>query len=560
MKVRATFPFTVASAPAPVVTAANGTARVPASTYSITVSTVQALVGGIASVASGTSNTLVLAPAMPLDLTGRLGHYGAIAIDAILYDGIPLNDAMNVIAFKRDGTTPRRFITIGHPPAHGPAVAADWRTGNYGVYLERGAPIWKAASAASPLTVTLTLIVRHAATDYRLDGHELLRALANAGAFDPATPVPTALFAGPAPSTIVVVGPAPASGTATPAIERVTCDATNVQLFGPAPSATLPPELVYLGPAAGVDVALSSGAFANWTAATGSVSLGTASAASQLAIARIMWNTLPQPQRTAEAVDCTVTATPTGSSTTPLIVHVTGLAHPPVIDTGRGARAGVPLEGSPRVSVRVDDCTPAPATFANVTSVKLGLAGPPATAVAASPDGQRLYFTVPAGAAGSVDVVIDTGSATATAANGVSYVADVPAGFEGLKAALAVAAEEAAELAEQAATRVVETFCERFTPQVFDFQYAVATMLPRITAAADIAAWQQLVSDEAQLVLDTVNRAVATLESQPIASFDGQPFAGSDDEPDFDIGAFVIMSSALDNVVVRSSMNLSIGD
>jgi hypothetical protein len=140
---------------------------------------------------------------------------------------------------------------------------------------------------------------------------------------------------------------------------------------------------------------------------------------------------------------------------------------------------------------------------------------------------------------------------------GVTYTDDIAAGFAGLRAALAVAAEEAAEIAQDSGgSAPVATFCTTFRPRVIDFQITVASMLPRITAPDDVTAWQNLMANQAQMVVDTVNEAVATLNSPPVASFDGQPFASADDEPDYDVGSYVIMMTALDSVVVRSSVAL----
>jgi len=559
--VRAFFPFTVASGATPSVSATpDGPTRVAASTFAIAVTdatTVLAMVAGIVT-ADPTHSTISLAPSNPLDLTGGLGQYGAVTIDAIVYGGVPLDEAGSTVVAKTDGSA-RNFIASGDPPTVGSAVAADWASGSYGVYVEAGGLLWKGTGSASPsLALTITLVVRQSATHvYQLDGRELLRAINAASAFDSSTPVPAGLFDDAAPSNILVIGPTPAA-SGTTIIESVVCGATNIEIFGPATDAALPSELVYLGPSSGaLDVTLSGGATGDWTATveSSSVSLGTASAAADLKIPSIPWTSLPSNLQSQEAVTCNITATPGGGSA--LTITVTGLAHPPVIDTGRAARAGVPLEGSPRVSVRASDCdSPAPAAFTAGVTLTVGTTA--ATDPAISPDGQRLYFTVPAGTAGAADLTITNGDGTtAKVTGGVTYVDDIPAGFAGLQAALAVAAEEAAEIAQDSGgSTPVTTFCTTFRPRVIDYQVTVATMLPRITAPNDVTAWQNLMASQAQLVVDTVNEAVATLNNPPVASFDGQPFASADDEPDYDVGAYVILMTALDSVVVRSSVAL----
>ena len=105
--VRAFFPFTVASGATPSVSATlDGPTRVAASTFAITVTdatTVQAMVAGIVT-ADTTHSTISLAPSNPLDLTGGLGQYGAVAIDAIVYGGVPLNEASTTAVVKSDGS------------------------------------------------------------------------------------------------------------------------------------------------------------------------------------------------------------------------------------------------------------------------------------------------------------------------------------------------------------------------------------------------------------------------------------------------------------------------
>ena len=561
MTIRASFPFTVASGATPSVSATpDGASRVPASTFAIAVTdatTVQAMVEGIVTVDTSNSS-IVLEPSNPLDLTGGLGRYGAVAIDAIVYGGVPIDEAKSVVVVKPDGSA-RNFVDPGPPPSVGDANADDWASGSYGVYVKRGDPLWRGTgSASTSLALTITLIVRSGADEYQLDGRELLRAINSAESFDPVTPVPSGIFDDTAPSTILVIGPTPAAG-ATPIIESVVCGATSVEVFGPAADAALPSELVYLAPSSGaLDITLSGGATADWSATVQNApgfSLATASGTADLSISNITWTTLPSSLQSQEAVTCTITATPTGSAA--LNITVMGLAHPPVIDTGRAARASVPLEGSPRVSVRVDDCdSPAPSAFIAGATVKVGMAD--ASDPAVSPDGQRLYFAVPGGTAGTVDLNLTNGDGSvAQVTGGLTYVEDIGAGFEGLKAALAVAAEEAAEKAQDTGgSDIVPTFCTSFRPYVIAYQVTVAAMLPRISSPDDTAAWQQLMANQAQFVIDTVNEAVATLDNPPVASFDGQPFASSDDQPDYDVGAYVIMMTALDCVVVRSSIGL----
>ena len=91
--VRAFFPFTLGTGANPTVSRfADGPLRIAASTFAITVTTsttLQAMVAGI--VSADTTNPaaplIVLEPSNPLDLTGGLGQYGAVAIDAIVYGG-----------------------------------------------------------------------------------------------------------------------------------------------------------------------------------------------------------------------------------------------------------------------------------------------------------------------------------------------------------------------------------------------------------------------------------------------------------------------------------------
>jgi len=560
--IRASFPFTVTSGAAPsVTTTPDGPTRVPASTISIAVTdavTVQMMVAGIVT-ANAAGSTIVISPSNPLDLTGGLGNYGAVAIDSIVYGGVPLDEAGNSVVVKSDGSA-RNYIDSGDPSTVGTASASDWASGSYGVYVERGGLLWKGqGSASSNISLTITLVVQpNAADEYQLDGRELLRAINAASAFDPATPVPDGIFSDSPPDNILVIGPTPAAGADT-IIESIVCGATGIGISGPATDTAPPAEMIYLGPSSGsLDITLSGGATADWTTAVQNapgVSLGSAAAASNFQIANIPWTSLPAAIQSQEAVTCTITATTAGGAA--LNITVTGLAHPPVMDTGAAARSAVPLEGSPRASVRVSDCdSPAPSAF--TAGAILTVDGNAATDPVISPDGSRLYFTVPAGTAGTVDLDITNGDGSAaTVTGGLTYVDDISAGFGGLQAALAVAAEEAAEQAQDnPGSDAIATFCTTFRPYVFAFQLTVAAMLPRISALADIEAWQNLMANQAQTVIDTVNEAVATMNSPPVASFDGQPFASADDQPDYDLGAYIIMGTALDNVVVRSSVNL----
>src|ERR1035441_5538569 len=60
-----------------------------------------------------------------IEETGGLGQYGAVAIDAIVYGGVPLDEAGGTVVVKSDGTA-RNFVDSGDPPTVGPAVASDW--------------------------------------------------------------------------------------------------------------------------------------------------------------------------------------------------------------------------------------------------------------------------------------------------------------------------------------------------------------------------------------------------------------------------------------------------
>jgi hypothetical protein len=561
MPIRASLPFQVkAGATVTIADKFDGETRQPVTRYALPVSSetrALAMVNGVA-MAETASGDVIITPIAPMSLTADLPEIALIFLSRIVYSGLPIDEVKQKIILKADGSK-RRYVQ-SNPYARGEANADDWASGQYGVYVERGATIWAGRDGgASPLNLSLSLVLLEGEKKYFFDAHDLLLRLVRAKLLAPSPEPPEGLFTSAPSRTIEVIGPNLEPPPNPPFIEHVKCDATGVNLWAPPINAmeTTPPGLFYLSPAGGaasffLDASTLS---ADWSAVVTDppgASLVGDIIPSGFRIPKVEWNSLPPPLNEKEVLNCEVNAIASGST---LTIKLKALQHPPTPDIGKASRLSVPKEGSPRAAVGVNELTTITEFVAGPSlSVKLGAVA--ASDPKVSPDGRKLFFT-PAAGAGIVDITIINGDgSTETLPRGLTYTEDVAAGFEGLKSGLAVAAQEAA-LAAADTSSSLNTFVEELAPAIDVYQEKLLTIQDRLNTVEDEAAWREHMAGRAQFVMDTVNRAVGTmLNNPPIASLDGQPFAGSDEEPEVDTGARVILMTALENVIVSSAVRL----
>lgn len=555
MKARAVFPF---DAVAPSITEApDPGARKAGTKYNLPAGVVmRAPVSCIATYHPGSPGRLRLAPTSPLELTGKLPGWPTIGVDAIVVEGLDavIGQVAQTLTVRSNGNA-RKTIPSGESSAQ-PTVPADWASGTQAVYLEHGAKIWTVP--AGGIDIRLSVVVAQGSVEILLDGDALFHAISDAGGFPDDGGPPTGFAFGALGTPLHGVGAAPEVNSG---IETISCAITGVQVHGPPPATTgpLPPDVAFVSPGSGpVTLAVASGGTATWSAAVsdGTVLPPSASAPSfQIQLPAGWWGSRPP-----TALTCTVTAAlPDGTTS---VVSLLALEHAPVSDSGRASRSGIPASsGSPRVSVLVADLPGgSPMTsFGTSPGATATVDGVPATDVLPSPGGDRLFFAAPIRPAGTYDIVITVGAGSVTLPSAISYTDDIPSGLESLKASLAVAAEEAALEAETfttvTGTDELRVCCDILRMHVGSFQEALATVGDAI-AAGDTAgqeAWETLLTQQASFIMDTVNGALATLSSPPIASLDGQPVGGTGHEPDYDIDAFVVAVTLLDNVIVRST-------
>jgi hypothetical protein len=565
MKTRAVFPFDVL----PTATVApDPSARRAGTTYSLPAGAViRAPVSCIATYVppvSGGQGQLRLSPTSPLELTGKLPRWTTIGVDAFVLEG--LDSVLASVAdrvTKRTNGSVRKTIPTGQSSAL-PATPADWALGTQSVYLERGAKI--AELTSSGMDLRLSVSVALAAVEILLDGDALLRAIDGAGGFASDAMPPAQFVFGASSSPLEGVGP---TAAASATIEAIGCAATGVEVHGPPPAilGPMPADIAYLCPGAGsVTFTLGTGQVGTWSAIVSDQTALPASGASTnqflVELPSGWWS-----PRGPGALSATVTVTLNDGSQ--LAATLLVLEHAPVSDSGRASRTDVPTGvGSPRVSILVSDLPPSAqvTTFGSWTvydgvapNVGVSVDGMPAIDITSSPPGDRLFFAAPAIAtAGAYDITLTVGQTTATIPAGIGYTSDIAASLEGLKASLAVSAEEAALIAETfsgSGSDDLRMCAEVLRWRIGGFQSAVAavgeTLVPGDMVA--LGAWSALLTNEPTMIVDIVNGAFASLSSPPIASLDGQPVAGTDEEPDYDVAAFVIAMTTLDNVIVRSA-------
>jgi hypothetical protein len=237
-------------------------------------------------------------------------------------------------------------------------------------------------------------------------------------------------------------------------------------------------------------------------------------------------------------------------------------------DSGVASAAAIPVEGTVRWSVSLDDITAsigtAP-TASQLSGVSVAVGGTLAASPAVSPDGRRIYFTPPPLAEGKADLLVTGGDGSPFAlVEAVSYTASFPAALAGLGVALALSIQENASAANALRVARMQSFVDGLAASMLAFQDLTAQLLARfqdpatVVSAEDGAAWMGHMATRARMVADIVNEHCRiTLATDAIADLDGLPFGGADDLPTLDTGATVLLMTALENVIVPFVVDLT---